>query len=78
MDWVAGQSGVAYGETQDATKAHRVLADHGRGMTFIAAEGVAPSNVGRGYVLAGSSAARSSTDFGSGCGRRFCPAWPMS
>ncbi|HJU36576.1 MAG TPA: alanine--tRNA ligase [Gaiellaceae bacterium] len=51
MDWVAGQSGVAYGSSQDATKAHRVLADHGRGMTFIAAEGVAPSNEGRGYVL---------------------------
>jgi alanyl-tRNA synthetase len=51
MDWVAEQSGVAYGSTQDATKAHRVLADHGRGMTFIAAEGVSPSNEGRGYVL---------------------------
>jgi alanyl-tRNA synthetase len=51
MDWVAGESGVAYGSSQDATKAHRVLADHGRGMTFIAVEGVAPSNEGRGYVL---------------------------
>jgi alanyl-tRNA synthetase len=51
MDWVAEQSGVAYGSSQDATKAHRVLADHGRGMTFITAEGVAPSNEGRGYVL---------------------------
>jgi alanyl-tRNA synthetase len=51
MDWVAEQSGVAYGSSQDATKAHRVLADHGRGMTFIAAEGVSPSNEGRGYVL---------------------------
>ncbi len=51
MDWVSGQSGVAYGETDDATKAHRVLADHGRGMTFIAVEGVTPSNEGRGYVL---------------------------
>jgi alanyl-tRNA synthetase len=51
MAWVAEQSGVAYGETPDGTKAHRVLADHGRGMTFIAAEGVAPSNLGRGYVL---------------------------
>jgi alanyl-tRNA synthetase len=28
MDWVAGQSGVAYGASEDATKAHRVLADH--------------------------------------------------
>jgi alanyl-tRNA synthetase len=51
MAWVAEQSGVAYGSSQDATKAHRVLADHGRGMTFIAAEGVTPSNEGRGYVL---------------------------
>src|SRR4029079_15910800 len=36
MDWVGQQSGVAYGSSEDATKAHRVLADHGRGMTFIA------------------------------------------
>ena len=51
MTWIAGESGVAYGDSADATKAHRVLADHGRGMTFIAAEGVTPSNEGRGYVL---------------------------
>jgi len=51
MRWIASESGVAYGETPDATKAHRVLADHGRGMTFIVAEGVTPSNEARGYVL---------------------------
>ena len=51
MAWVAANSGVAYGDSPDATKAHRVLADHGRGMTFIVAEGVTPSNEGRGYVL---------------------------
>jgi alanyl-tRNA synthetase len=51
MEWVGGQSGAAYGSSEDATKAHRVLADHGRGMTFIAGEGVTPSNEGRGYVL---------------------------
>ena len=43
--------GVAYGDSADATKAHRVLADHGRGMTFLVGDGVIPSNEGRGYVL---------------------------
>jgi alanyl-tRNA synthetase len=51
MRWIASESGTAYGESADATKAHRVLADHGRGMAFIVAEGVTPSNEGRGYVL---------------------------
>ena len=39
MAWIAEQSGVAYGESERATKAHRILADHGRGMTFLAADG---------------------------------------
>ncbi len=51
MDWIAAQSGVAYGDSPLATKAHRVLADHGRGMTFLVGDGVTPSNEGRGYVL---------------------------
>jgi alanyl-tRNA synthetase len=51
MAWIASESGVAYGESADATKAHRVLADHGRGMTFLVGDGVTPSNEGRGYVL---------------------------
>ncbi|HZO61530.1 MAG TPA: alanine--tRNA ligase, partial [Gaiellaceae bacterium] len=51
MGWIAEASGVAYGDSVDATKAHRVLADHGRGMTFLAGEGITPSNEGRGYVL---------------------------
>jgi len=51
MDWIAAQSGVAYGDSAAATKAHRVLADHGRGMTFLVGDGVTPSNEGRGYVL---------------------------
>jgi alanyl-tRNA synthetase len=51
MDWIEAQSGVAYGESEKATKAHRILADHGRGMTFLVGDGVLPSNEGRGYVL---------------------------
>jgi alanyl-tRNA synthetase len=51
MDWIAAESGVAYGDTPEATKAHRVLADHGRGMTFLVGDGVTPTNEGRGYVL---------------------------
>jgi alanyl-tRNA synthetase len=51
MRWVADESGVAYGDSPEATKAHRILADHGRGMTFLAADGVTPSNEGRGYVM---------------------------
>jgi alanyl-tRNA synthetase len=51
MRWVASRADAAYGDSIDATKAHRVLADHGRGMTFLVGDGVTPSNEGRGYVL---------------------------
>ena len=51
MEWVAAETGTRYGESDEATKAHRVLADHGRAMTFLAADGVTPSNEGRGYVM---------------------------
>src|SRR6476659_5912369 len=51
MAWIAAESGVGYGESLAATKAHRILADHGRGMTFLVSDGVTPSNEGRGYVL---------------------------
>ena len=51
MQWIESESGVAWDADERATKAHRILADHGRGMTFLVGDGVTPSNEGRGYVL---------------------------
>ena len=51
LAWIEQESGVAWDADETATKAHRVLADHGRGMTFLVADGVTPTNEGRGYVL---------------------------
>ncbi len=44
-------SGRRYGEEFRVTRALRIIADHGRGATFLLADGVVPSNEERGYVL---------------------------
>ncbi|HEX6712881.1 MAG TPA: alanine--tRNA ligase [Thermoleophilaceae bacterium] len=44
-------SGRKFGEDDRVNRALAILADHGRGMTFLLSDGVVPSNEERGYVL---------------------------
>ncbi|HLB05297.1 MAG TPA: alanine--tRNA ligase [Thermodesulfobacteriota bacterium] len=44
-------AGKSYGSNPDSDVSMRVIADHGRAVTFLIGDGVIPSNEGRGYVL---------------------------
>jgi alanyl-tRNA synthetase len=51
VDLAGELSGLSYGDERATTRAMRIVADHSRGMTFLLADGVVPSNEDRGYVL---------------------------
>ncbi len=48
---ISDLTGVKYGKNPTDDQAMRIVAEHSRGITFLIADGVLPSNEGRGYVL---------------------------
>jgi alanyl-tRNA synthetase len=51
IDRVGELVGRSYDRSTDERASYRVLADHARAVSFLLADGVYPSNEGRGYVL---------------------------
>jgi alanyl-tRNA synthetase len=51
LDTASSLTGVTYGVDERSDVSLRILADHARAMAMLVADGVLPSNEGRGYVL---------------------------
>jgi len=51
MDHICQLSGKEYGRDEETDRAIRIVAEHSRGIVFLIADGVMPSNEARGYVL---------------------------
>jgi alanyl-tRNA synthetase len=51
IDKFASLAGTTYGSNPKTDTSLRVIADHGRALVFLAADGVLPSNEGRGYIF---------------------------
>ena len=51
IERVCQLAGKNYGKDEDTDRAIRIIAEHSRGLAFLIADGVSPSNEGRGYVL---------------------------
>lgn len=51
IDRFAALAGTSYGNNAKNDASLRVIADHGRALVFLAADGVLPSNEGRGYIF---------------------------
>lgn len=51
VDKIADLAGTNYGDSEKNDVGIRVITDHSRAMTFMVADGIMPSNEGRGYVL---------------------------
>src|SRR2546423_2932482 len=51
LAWLGERANEPYGSSPEVTKAYRGVVEHARAAAFLVAEGVVPSNEGRGYVL---------------------------